>query len=43
MNLTSDMVEDVLRLRQFFLQLTEAHVEEHLHPVYLLLHQAAAA
>lgn len=41
-SLTSDIVEDGLCFCQFFLQLIKAHVEEHLHPVYLLLHQTAA-
>lgn len=36
-----DIVEDVLCFGWFFLELIEARVEEHLHPVYLLLHQAA--
>lgn len=36
--LTSDAVEDGLCFYQFLLQLTEAHVKERLHPVYLLLH-----
>lgn len=42
-SLTSDIVEDVLGFGQFFFQLSEAGVEEHLHSVDLLLHQAAAA
>lgn len=42
-SLTSDVVEDVLCFRQFFLHLGEAGVEKRLHPVDLLLHQAAAA
>lgn len=37
----SDIVENVLCFCQFLLQLSETCVEEHLHPLYLLLHHIA--